>query len=406
MQNRLNRRQMFQSLGGAAACLAYARPGWAAEAPTAAVAVAKCPDYGSELLPALARMFDQLGGLGKLVKGKTVAIKLNLAGDPSYRLGYTLPGEAQWVHPNAIAAVVHLMGRAGARRIRLLEAPRSSAAPLEEHFLAGNCDPREFVSAAPGVEFENTNYLGRAKKYSRMAVPDGGLMFKAFDLNHSYEDCDVFVSMTKLKEHITAGITVSIKNLLGITPCTIYGTESGVDEPSLLPRGGRDPFHDGRRQPSKGSPPENDPTSPRDAGYRIPRIVADLAAARPIHLAIADGIATMTAAEGPWQRGGSRTCMAVRPGVLIAGTNPVTTDAVGAAVMSFDPMADRGAPPFETCDNTLRFAEQHGLGTRDLRRIEVIGTPITEVRFNFRAHWKTPASGPAAALRPAPALPL
>jgi hypothetical protein len=282
------------------------------------------------------------------------------------------------------------MGRAGARRIRLLEAPRSSAAPLEEHFLAGNCDPQNFLSAAPGVELENTNYLGRANRYSRLPVPGGGWIFPAFDLNHSYEDCDVFVSMTKLKEHVTAGITASIKNMLGITPCTIYGTGAGVDGPSPRPRGARDPFHDGRRQPSQGSPPENDPTSPREAGYRIPRIVADLAAARPIHLAIVDGIATMTAAEGPWQRGGSRVCLGVRPGVLLAGLNPVTTDAVGAAVMSFDPMADRGTAPFETCDNTLRLAEQHGLGTRDLRRIEVIGAPIAQVRFNFRAHWKTP----------------
>jgi len=354
--------------------------------------LARCRDYDSELLPTLARMFDQLGGLARLVKNKTVAIKLNLAGDPSYRLGSLPPGEAQWVHPRVIAAVLHLMGRAGARRIRLLEAPRSSAAPLEEHFLAGNCDPQNFLSAAPGVELENTNYLGRARKYSRLAVPGGGWIFPAFDLNHSYEDCDVFVSMTKLKEHVTAGITASIKNMLGITPCTIYGTGAGVDGPSLRPRGARDPFHDGRRQPSKGSPPENDPTSPRDAGYRIPRIVADLAAARPIHLAIVDGIATMTAAEGPWQRGGSRVCMGVRPGVLLAGLNPVTTDAVGAAVMSFDPMADRGTAPFETCDNTLRLAEQHGLGTRDLRRIEVIGAPIAQVRFNFRAHWKTPAA--------------
>ena len=54
------------------------------------------------------------------------------------------------------------------------------------------------------------------------------------------------------------------------------------------------------------------------------------------------------------------------------------------AVMGFDPMADRGKAPFEHCDNTLRLAEELGVGTRDLRRIEVIGTPIAEARFNFR----------------------
>jgi hypothetical protein len=53
--------------------------------------------------------------------------------------------------------------------------------------------------------------------------------------------------------------------------------------------------------------------------------------------------------------------------------------------MGFDPMADRGVPPFETSDSTLRLAEQLGLGTRDLRRIEVLGTPISKALFKFRA---------------------
>jgi hypothetical protein len=53
--------------------------------------------------------------------------------------------------------------------------------------------------------------------------------------------------------------------------------------------------------------------------------------------------------------------------------------------MGFDPMADRGTPPFENCDSTLRLAEELGLGTRDLRRIEVHGLAIREARFNIRA---------------------
>jgi len=45
----------------------------------------------------------------------------------------------------------------------------------------------------------------------------------------------------------------------------------------------------------------------------------------------------------------------------------------------------RGTPPFETCDNTLKLAEEAGVGTRDLKRIEVIGTPIADARFDFAA---------------------
>jgi hypothetical protein len=70
----------------------------------------------------------------------------------------------------------------------------------------------------------------------------------------------------------------------------------------------------------------------------------------------------------------------------MAGTNCVTTDAVGLAVMGFDPMADRGTAPFETCDSTVRLAEELGAGTRDLKRIEAIGVPIKEAVFSFREH--------------------
>src|SRR5260370_16840428 len=136
--------------------------------------------------------------------------------------------------------------------------------------LEANWEPRQLLSAAQNVEFENTNYLGNGKKYSRLWVPKGGHMFRAFDLNHSYEDCDVFVSIAKLKEHATAGVTLSMKNCFGITPCTIYGDGSGVDEPSAVPKGGRGPIHAGNRQPSKTALPETRPTSPRQARPPLP----------------------------------------------------------------------------------------------------------------------------------------
>jgi hypothetical protein len=47
-------------------------------------------------------------------------------------------------------------------------------------------------------------------------------------------------------------------------------------------------------------------------------------------------------------------------------------------------MASRGTAPFETCDNTVALAEELGVGTRDLKNIEVIGPPIKEVTLKFR----------------------
>jgi uncharacterized protein (DUF362 family) len=89
----------------------------------------------------------------------------------------------------------------------------------------------------------------------------------------------------------------------------------------------------------------------------------------------------MAGGEGPWVRGTRR----LSPGVLVAGFNAVTTDAVCMAIMGFDPMATRGTAPFERCDSTLQLAEMHGVGTRDLQRIEVVGAPIEKVRYPFRS---------------------
>jgi len=379
------RRWLLRTAAAASgAYLGSARPVRAASAPATPVAVAKCKTYAAaELLPALNQMFDQLGGLARIVRGKTVALKINLTGSPTYRVGYLPLGDTHYTNPHMLAATVHLIGRAGARRIRILESPWSSSDPVEESLLQANWEPRDILNAAANVEFENTNCLGRGNKYVRFKVPFGGYMFPAYDLNHSYLDCDVFVSMAKLKEHETVGVTLSMKNCFGLAPCSIYGSNAGVDEPNEQAKGGRGLLHGGNRQPAKSSPPELDPKSPRWPGYRVPRIVVDLVAARPVDLAIVDGIRALAGGEGPWAPG----IKPVRPGVLVAGTNPVNTDAVCMSIMGLDPMTDRGTPPFKksNSDNMLRLAEDAGLGTRDLKRIEVIGTPVKDALFNYAA---------------------
>jgi uncharacterized protein (DUF362 family) len=371
----------------------------AGAAPAAKVAVARCDAYApDDLAGAFDRMFDQLGGLGRLVKGRTVAIKLNLTGPPNVRLGRHPAGEAHWVHPRVIGTLVHLMDRAGARRIRLLESAYCTAIPLEEYMYQAGWDARELARAGRRVEFENTNWLGRRRAYRRFDVPHSPLLFPSYLLNPSYSECDTFVSLAKLKEHMTAGITLSMKNCFGNIPTTIYGDHVPEEEPDELPRSGRSGvFHRGERQPSRPAAPEVDPTSPRDAGHRIPRVVVDICAARPVDLAIIDGIDTMSGSEGPWGEG--EVC---HPGVLVAGRNCVSTDAVATAVMGYDPMARAGTRPFEECDSFLELAEQAGLGTRDLSRIEITGTPIREARFDFAplTRGRRPRSQPSRASDP------
>jgi uncharacterized protein (DUF362 family) len=378
----LSRRQFLVGSTAAAGLAAgrlvpFARA--ATSARTAPVSVARCDSYGPELVPTLERMFDQIGGLGSLVKGRTVAMKINLTGSPTHRLRDRPIELAQWVHPRVVGAVVHLMDRAGARRIRVLECPYGTTAPLEEYMYQAGWDPDVILGAGPRVELVNTNWLGYAKEYTRFDVPGGGLLFPSFLLNHSFAECDTFVSLTKLKDHSTTGITLSMKNCFGNIPTTVYGGDVPPDEPLEVSMSGRgEVFHQGSRQPASIAAPELDPTSPRHEGYRIPRVVVDICGARPIDLAIIDGISSMGGSEGPWA--GGEGC---EPRVLVAGTNCVNTDAVAAAVMGYDPMATQGTLPFDLCDNHLELAERVGLGSRDPSRIEVAGLTIDEARFDF-----------------------
>ena len=383
MKMSCSRRDFLGAMGMAAGAY-IAKPSLlsAERAPASPVAIGICPEYNRQVVDVLSTMFDQLGGLQKLVGGKTVAIKLNMTSVPKDKLN-DMPNEmTHWVHPQVIGALVSLLGKAGATRVRILESAPWGTKPLEDFMMAAGWQPKDFTSAATRVEFENTNFLGSGKTYSRFMVPGGGLMYAGYDLNHSYMDTDVFVSLAKLKEHRTAGVTLSMKNCFGITPCTIYSENAPVDEPSIVPNGFRGPMHSGSRVPPKSAPPLVDTTNSKDPGYRVPRITADLVAARPIHLAVIDGIYSMTGGELPNQNK-SWIHKPIHPGLLIAGMNCVSTDSVATAVMGFDPMADRGTPPFETCDSTLRLAEHLGVGSRDLSRIEVLGTPIAKARYKF-----------------------
>ena len=203
-------------------------------------------------------------------------------------------------------------------------------------------------------------------------------MFSAFDLNHTYEDTDVLVSLTKLKNHVTAGVTLSMKNLFGLPPNSLYGTEAGKESAT----GHRAPMHDPKGFETVKLPGIKANGISAEPGWRVPRITVDMCAARPIHLAIIDGIKAMSGGEGPWC--GEGRLKATSPGVLIAGLNPVSTDAVGIAVMGYaNPRAPRGVKPFQDCDNHLLMAEQAGLVTADLAQIDLRGLPIEKARYPY-----------------------
>jgi uncharacterized protein (DUF362 family) len=133
------------------------------------------------------------------------------------------------------------------------------------------------------------------------------------------------VSVPKLKEHGMATVTLSLKNMMGaVTP--------------------------------KGS--IHNPLSEK---------IVDLASIIKPSIAVIDGIVA--------GKGHETSGRPVEMNLVIAGTDPVAVDAVGAAVMCIVP---------DTVKH-LRLAQEKGLGTSDLRRINVLGEPIDAVKNIFSA---------------------
>jgi len=132
------------------------------------------------------------------------------------------------------------------------------------------------------------------------------------------------ISVPKLKPHRMARVTLSLKNMMGaVTP--------------------------------KGS--MHNPLSKK---------IVDLASIIKPSVAVIDGIIAGEVHE----TSGSP----VEMNLVIAGTDPVAVDAVGAAVMDIPPESVKH----------LRLAEEAGLGTSHLEQIEVLGEPIEKVKRKFR----------------------
>jgi uncharacterized protein (DUF362 family) len=351
-----------------------------AEAPSAPVAIGKASSYDDDVTGRLKLMFDQMGGIDKLVRNKTVTIKLNLTGPPTLFVDGRPPQFTHWCHPAVAGAAAYLFDRAGAKRVRFVESGANSTESLESYVAKANWDVAALRNAAKSVEFENTVNRGKGKKYVRMPVGSGAYMFPAWDVNEVYGETDVLVSLAKLKNHAICGVTLSMKNLYGCVPLSIYGGDAGDDEPNENPRSNRGAVgHTGTRAPAKCSPGELSFGTSHDPGYRMPRVISDLVAAMPVHLAIIDGVESQAGAELPR----ANVTRPVKPGVLIAGLNPVCTDAVATALMGYNPRASRGEAGFPKCDNQLVLAEQRRLGTTDLRRIDVRGVSVEQALYRY-----------------------
>ncbi len=361
-------------------------PDRSASAPADPVSLERCRTYDVKALVAsFESLFDRIGGIEKLMRGKTVTMKLNITGDGRRKMA-GLPAERTYqTHPATVEALCGLFAKAGARRIILVESYYRNRRP-EEILARHGWDPDRIAAAGDRkVTFEDSRNRGEFDSYAEMKVPYGGYVFGKYLLNRRYEDTDVFVSLAKLKNHITAGITCAVKNLFGIAPTSLYGNDA-PNERTTQNRGAI--LHDASRDVPAGVPgerhklPEEIASKSRSeiSYYRVPRVTADLMAARPIDLSIIDGIESVVGGEGPWCR--VEPHRHVTPGLLIAGRNAVTTDTVGVGVMGYDPQAGYAKHPFPG-ENHLNLLARAGVGTNDLARIETRGVSLEDALHEY-----------------------
>lgn len=242
---------------------------------TSRAAVLRCDRYDL----AHQTVYDGLRLIEPDVGGKRVLLKPNL-------VEYS-PSTCINTHPTIVAAAVDALYRLGAASITVADGPghvRDVELLLEE---SGLRDALKAVGKAPFVDL-NFDAVSRKSVSTRLTDLD------ELWLPQTIRVADVIISMPKIKTHHWAGVTLSLKNLFGVVPGSIYGWPKNI-------------LH----------------------WQGIDNSIVELAASVPIHYVIADGIDAMEG-NGPLH-GPSRHL-----GCLVFADDPVAADATCCQLMGID----------------------------------------------------------------------
>jgi len=323
----------------------------------AQVGITQADNYNRALIKQkVQHLFESIGGIGDVVKaGNKLAIKINLTGGSSYATSSKLNGksitETMWTHPEVLRAVTELIIDSGvsANDIYFVEAIWDAASYNNFGYLT--------VQQNLGVQMINLNSKAPYANFIEKSVGENKFFYDSFMLNKILADVDVYVSIPKMKQHYEAGVTHSLKNQIGIAPLQLYMQHSWDGIRSRLH------FEGG------------------DIGTHLPRSICDLNLARPVHLAVIDGIKNAIGGEGAW----NPTFQTAESHVLLAGKDPVATDSIASFLMGNNPEAAKFQLPDgrRQCDNYLELLHQKGGGTNQLSEIEPVGDGahlITAVR--------------------------
>lgn len=244
--------------------------------PWAPVSILRAPAYDENLYDLLRRILSE----HKLdVAGKRVVLKPNLVEYDERTVINT--------HPKMVHAALEAFRAAGAADVRIAEGPGHRRVTLDLAEAAG------YFAAIPHFEEIFTDLNLDDVTLRQIASPVSKL--DSLYLPNTVLNCDLLVSMPKLKTHHWVGATLSMKNLFGLVPGAVYGWPKNV-------------LH--------------------WAG--INECIADLHALFPRAFSIVDGIIGMEG-NGPIQ-GTPRPA-----GVVIAGADPVAVDATCCRIMGLDP---------------------------------------------------------------------
>jgi uncharacterized protein (DUF362 family) len=274
------------------------------------VSIAKAPAYDISVYDAVYRLVAE----HRLnVRGKRVVLKPNLVEFDA--------NTAVNTHPMVVHAAYEAFRRLGAAEIRIAEGPGHRRGTLDLADAAG------YFSTVPKFEdaFTDLNVDDVAQRV--IAQPESKL--KSLYLPHTVLDCDLLVSLPKMKTHHWAGATLAMKNLFGLVPGGVYGWPKNV-------------LH--------------------WAG--IAESIVDLHHLFPRQFAIVDGIVGMEG-NGPIQGTPKQA------GVLVAGSDVVAVDATCCRIMGIDPK------------KVGYLALARGIGNLGESSFAQIGERVSTVRTDF-----------------------
>lgn len=273
--------------------------------------------------------------------GDKVSIKINIVSTlQCLRMG----AELTYIpHPMVARAMGEVLKDLGAGDMYFIEGSTVPSDTLAAFSFLGY----DKVAAGLGATPIDLNLPYPYEDFIEIEIPNG-LSRNSIMVNRHIVETDCIISLAKLKCHSSAGISLSLKNLIGIMPMQIYGAGAS-----------------GSRTEYVHAP---------DAKTSIPYTIIDMARVAPIRLSFLDGISAIDKGEGPW----AKDISLVKPGLLIAGDNPVAADSIGMKAMGLNPEAEYPDSPFVSCVNHISLAAKHGLGSHFERDIKVLGQSIQD----------------------------